>query len=328
MKTSIKKLLSRWLTSKVLIRRYKALVAELNKLPVIQSGITDSVSWIELQDGTRLFGQVTDIASRKLYQSLRKGIRAEITEEIFRVAVDVVTRYMFPHALPGETVPYPRRLRRGFHFQHVETIEDMPISGKWKRSLRQIFQPRPGETFVDIGAYMGYGTLRLAQLLGAKSKIVAVEADSDALQLLRWNIEANNLHNVTIVPKAMWKSPGCLKFYRTAKQANSLIDDVLRRNGSSQTIQSTEMKTDTVDRILQQLRLTAGLVSITVNGAEVEVLEGMKNTLQSTNGVRLTIAGWYRRDGRKICEIVEPKLHELGFEVVIGRLGRVLAWKV
>ena len=327
MKTFIKQLLPCWLVNGILIRRYKALVSELNKMLAFQTGITDGVPWIELQGGPRLFGQPPNTAECKLYHFLQKCIRAEITEEIFRVAVDIVTRYVFPHALPGEAVPYPKRIRKGFHPQHVETIEDMPISGKRKRYLRQIFQPRQGETFVDIGAYMGYGTLRLAQLLGPDAKIVVAEADSDALELLRRNIKVNNLHNVTIVPKAMWKSSGSLKFYRTARQANSLIDSVLGTTDSSHTSHQIEVETDTVDHVLQQFGGTAGLVSITVNGAEVEVLEGMKNTLLCSNDIRLTIAGWYKRNGQKICEILEPKLCQLGFEVVTGRLGRVLAWK-
>lgn len=215
MKTLIKQLLPRWLVNKIRIRRYEALLTELNKLPVAQADTTNGVPWIELQGGPRLFGQPSDIADHKLYHLLRRRIRAEITEEIFRVALDIVTRYIFPHALPGEVVPYPRRKRRGFHPQHVETIEDMPISDKQKRDLLKVFHPCPGETFVDIGAYMGYGTLRLAQLLGPESKIVAVEVDSNVLGLLRRNIEVNSLHNVTIVPKAMWKEPGRLKFYRT-----------------------------------------------------------------------------------------------------------------
>ena len=54
----------------------------------------------------------------------------------------------------------------------------------------------------------------------------------------------------------------------------------------------------------------------------------MADALASSPGLRITIAGWYKRgDGRRVCEVVESQLRELGMEMVIGRLGRVLAWK-
>jgi hypothetical protein len=66
---------------------------------------------------------------------------------------------------------------------------------------------------------------------------------------------------------------------------------------------------------------------MTINGAEVEALQGMKRILLSNKPMRLSIAGWYKRDGRRICDIIVPVLREAGFETAVGRLGGVLAWK-
>lgn len=31
---------------------------------------------------------------------------------------------------------------------------------------------------------------------------------------------------------------------------------------------------------------------------------------------------------RKVAKIVEPQLKKMGFEVIVGKLGRVLTWRV
>ncbi len=66
---------------------------------------------------------------------------------------------------------------------------------------------------------------------------------------------------------------------------------------------------------------------MTVNGAEAEGVEGMKETLANCNKIRLIIAGWYKRKNKRICDILFPVLSEHNLQVVVGRKGGVLAWK-
>ena len=232
----------------------------------------------------------------------------------------MVLRYLYPHALPQLTMPYSLKERQCFHPQHSETIGDLPsLSTEQKKKIKKIYSLKPGESLLDIGAYMGYGTVRLSKELGASSKIIAVEADPDALWLLQHNLNHNRIENVTVVTKAISNKKGEAIFFKTKRQANSLIQDVVGLTTK------VPVETTTVDEILGGDCVDA--ISITINGAEVEAIEGMSDTLERCKHLRLSIAGWYKRDGIRICDIISPIFHKAGFNVEVGRKGGVLAWK-
>lgn len=220
-------------------------------------------------------------------------------------------------------MPYSRNARRCFHLQHIETIEDLPgLSSAQKNELKDIYLPKPGESFVDVGAYIGMGTIRMSKEIGANAKIIAIEADSDSLELLESNILRNNLSNVTIVPKGVWSRECISDFHKAGAQANSLIDNIVNSKDV------VPIKTTTLDTIIQNSDVgCVDIISITINGAEVEAVEGMKETLKRCNAIRLSIAGWYKRGNKRICDIISPILRELGLNVVVGQKGGVLAWK-
>jgi len=82
-----------------------------------------------------------------------------------------------------------------------------------------------------------------------------------------------------------------------------------------------------VDTVTQGMNVKSLLISITINGAEVEAVEGMKDNLARCRHIRLSIAGWYKRGNQRICKIILPMLKESGLSVFIGRKGGVIAWK-
>jgi len=305
----------------------KALLAELAAIPVVQAGCDEikghKTPFVVLKDGTILYGQQPTNIERAIYVRYQNSINPVITEETIRVAMDVITRYLYPHAMPQLTMPYSLRMRKAFgHLQHIETINDFPqLSAVKKESLQKIFSPKQGESFLDIGSYMGYGAIRLSKELGQQTQILCVEADPDTHDLLEHNIRSNSLLNVRIIPKAIWnKENVTLELQKTSRQANSLITGIV---DSTSTV---PIQTTSVDAILKEVGCI-DIISMTVNGAEVEAIEGAKKTLQQCEHIRLSIAGWYKRDGKRICDIISPVLQEMGLEVVVGQKGMVLAYK-
>ena len=69
-------------------------------------------------------------------------------------------------------------------------------------------------------------------------------------------------------------------------------------------------------------------ISCTANGAEIEAVQGMAGVLSGEDSVRLSIAGWYRRDGQRIADILVPQLQELGLQVRVGIKGGVYVWEI
>jgi ubiquinone/menaquinone biosynthesis C-methylase UbiE len=57
---------------------------------------------------------------------------------------------------------------------------------------------KPGMTVADIGAGAGYYTVRLAERVGKKGRVLAEDIDSDALARLGSRVEAEHLDNVSI----------------------------------------------------------------------------------------------------------------------------------
>ena len=47
--------------------------------------------------------------------------------------------------------------------------------------VQKVFQPKPGEVVVDVGAHIGLYTLRAARDVGANGKVIAVEPDPQKL---------------------------------------------------------------------------------------------------------------------------------------------------
>jgi len=190
--------------------------------------------------------------------------------------------------------------------------------------LKETFIPKPGETFLDVGAYMGYGAIRMSKALGVTGKVIAVEADPDARQLLEYNVQRNHLTNIVIVPNAIWdKDAVTMDFNRSGRQSNSLVNSVVLASANA-----IPVHTVTIDTLLQKhTNGCVSIASITINGAEIEAIRGMKRTLRQCKHVRLTIAGWYERNGMRICDIVSPILRQEGFHVHIGKKGGLLAWK-
>jgi FkbM family methyltransferase len=304
----------------------KPLKFELSAVPIVESGIdgSDRTPFAVLQDGTTLFGMYPSTFQKTLYFEWKHYIPQTISADTIGVAVDIVTRYLYPHAMPHLTMPYSRRRRKtAFHPQHVETISDLPIlAPKEKNMLKHLFTPKPGETVLDLGAYMGYGTVRMAKALGG-GRVVAVEADPENLRLLRRNIECNRLSNVSVVPKAVWDREDVLSFHKSERQANSLVPEGIISSRSTVSVETT-----TVDKILSDLGISeVNILSVTLNGAEVEAIKGMKKLLVNSKSIRISLAGWYKRNGILICEMVEPTLLQWGFNVAVGREGGVIAWK-
>ncbi|MEM9118924.1 MAG: FkbM family methyltransferase [Cyanobacteria bacterium P01_F01_bin.56] len=335
MMKNVYKMLPDWAGKKALKYKYlklksHALINEVKKLQISRSGeieLDDELlPFIRLSNGTFLVGQYPSEFETFLYSSYQDSLPRNIRPCAMRVAIDVVLRYMYPHGMPNLTPPYSRRIRHGFGFhpQHIETIDDIPhVSYQEKNNIKHIFMPKKGEFFLDIGAYMGYGTLRLSKEIGENGSIIAVETDPVASKILRLNIFENEARNVNLVNKAVWsRSDETLHLYRSDRQANSLIKSVV------DSITVEQVKTATVDEILDvHHNGKVDAVSITINGAEVEAIKGMQNTFQNNQHMRLIVAGWYMHQDKRICDVIYPILEAENFRIRIGRKGGVIAWR-
>lgn len=82
--------------------------------------------------------------------------------------------------------------------------------GRWFESEIEFVKSylKPGMTFLDVGSNIGSYTLAAAQKVGSQGKVVAFEPVSTCANILRHNVDTNQLPQVEVVQSAVGKKSG------------------------------------------------------------------------------------------------------------------------
>ncbi len=301
----------------------RAITSEIKRIGITEAGVDESGHpFLQIQDRDRVFGPPPPPLPHRRYDALPKSIRDFLPAECFQLAIDFVCRYQYPHAMVDATPPWSISQRAFMHPQHRDTVADIPGLSRYQRDeLSERFRIRVSDVILDIGAYLGLGALRLARTVGISGLVVSAEANAANQQLYERNVFDNGANNARLVRAAVWNEIGEMDLSRDNNQQNSLVKGIIKE-------QSTEIvATTTVDQISSDLELPkVSLISLTINGAEVEAMDGMVDTLASFSPL-LTIAGWYERDAIAIHSLLVEKLKRQNYEWIVGPVGRVYAWK-
>ena len=144
----------------------------------------------------------------------------------------------------------------------------------------------PGMTVVDIGAHVGYYTLLAAQNTGPSGKVYAFEPESNNFALLEKNVELNNYGNIHTENKAISNSTGPRELFITnldSGRHSMYKHEISQTNGLS-------IDTVTLDDFLEQISCShVDLIKIDVEGAELEVLQGMRRLINNANKMALIL---------------------------------------
>nr|WP_225954642.1 FkbM family methyltransferase [Kibdelosporangium phytohabitans] len=89
-------------------------------------------------------------------------------------------------------------------------------NGVWEQPVADLIDSliEPDGVFLDVGAYVGYHTLRMLTRMGNSGAVVAVEPDPKAVDLLKRNVTANAPEHLAdrlfVVDAAAWDTEGTL----------------------------------------------------------------------------------------------------------------------
>ena len=246
----------------------------------------------------------------------------------FRLMLDIVTRYYFPHLQPNlcpMNIQDPDKNQlymEGFHGQHREALANL-TSSEITSSFTDAFVVQPSDVIIDVGAFIGFGALATSKL-NYRGKIISVEADESCFGLLSQNVTANDSDVVVPVNAAIWDESGIkMNLASGGTQANSLISEVVKDAVNNHRNQSVSTKT--IDDVVDEYDLeSVDMISLTINGAEPNALKGALDTIKKYRP-RLRFPGWYVRDGRSVASICKPMLEGLGYQVVISQNNGVMA---
>ncbi len=132
----------------------------------------------------------------------------------------------------------------------------------------------PGATVVDVGANIGYNTLYAAHCVGPSGRVYAIEPAQDNLAVLYANLFANNLTNVFVLPYAAGSRHAVKQFFLRGEV--SAVNSLFYDNFYAAVTSTIEVQIAPLDDLIP---VTPDLVKIDVEGAELEVLQGMARML-------------------------------------------------
>lgn len=154
------------------------------------------------------------------------------------------------------------------------------LTGYYEPPVTRLVQrlARPGGLVVDAGANWGYFSLLAASTVGERGKVIALEPDPRQFARLARNIEMNRFANVHALQLAAGSHEGTVTLAGYARGSEN--------RGLSRIAESTsdscrfDVRSTTIDR----LTAAAGrvdLVKIDVEGADMDVLSGMREGLRA-----------------------------------------------
>jgi FkbM family methyltransferase len=136
---------------------------------------------------------------------------------------------------------------------------------------------RPGMTFYDIGANIGFFSLLAARAVGKDGRIVAFEADPEVAARLRDHVGRNAMPWIAVEQKAMWSEPRTVHFERTdpATSPDRGLGHVVSAGGEN----TVEVRAESLDDYTRT-QAAPDFLKCDVEGAEVEVFQGARRLLR------------------------------------------------
>ena len=144
---------------------------------------------------------------------------------------------------------------------------------------------KEGMTFVDVGANVGFHTLHAARAVGASGVVFAFEPTPAVFQLLQRSVHLNGLGNICRCRNlALSTSEGMA----TLHLSDVCGHNSLYRMADGEEKSQLPVKTAEFDAELQEAS-RIDVVKLDVEGAELDVLDGMKHSLANYRDILLIV---------------------------------------
>jgi FkbM family methyltransferase len=229
----------------------------------------------------RLVTKKFSFASRQILTLSIRGFLPPIHHHWFfrSLAADLFAEAGLPMWGSSSRIHIPQELFP-VYLDYMDLLDHEPVT---RRVLAGLL--RPDSVFIDVGANVGYYTLLASGMVGSRGRVHAVECSSKNLVLLTDNVRKNNLQNVEIHAFAAASARGSVTLNVSpvglAWFPPSPRWPIVPGRGSAVSVRAVPL-----DEII---RSPIDVVKIDTDGADLDVLKGMKRILSENEHVSVIV---------------------------------------
>jgi len=144
---------------------------------------------------------------------------------------------------------------------------------------------RPGMVAVDVGAHIGYYTRLFSQLVGNSGHVFAFEPCSENFAVLSKNLNPKKFPNVHLYNKAVGAENRQGTLFISPGHSNHSLNQGYTKNMGQEQVEIVSL-----DSVLYQKGIERiDFVKIDVEGGEINVLRGMKETLKASPALSMLV---------------------------------------
>lgn len=232
---------------------------------------------LETTNGRVFFGPQSQNNHRVQFEFIKDYCPEEVKAETFLLALDITQRYLTDFTWFPESVLPPK-----------------------------------GGTVIELGAYLGHKTIRFVdECVGLSGKVLAVEMMPYNIDILKTNIASNDLSaQIEVMECGVWSESTVLSVRGKGRQRTTLVD--MEKLDSDMGI---EASCKTLDQIIRDWNVDIiDFLMVTVNGAEIEAIEGLNEYASSVRYI--FVATPYSRDGIRNSVLCRDLLGQRGFSII------------
>jgi FkbM family methyltransferase len=156
------------------------------------------------------------------------------------------------------------------------SVSDQIVAGSYEPHVAVTLDRvlRHGDVFVDVGANVGFHTVRGSRAVGARGRVVAVEANPENARLIAHTVDLNGLTNVEILPFALSAERGHVTFGTHIGSNGGFLgtDADIRATGWGTLVPTFPLDALGLERV--------SVMKIDVEGAEGLVIDGAIRTIE------------------------------------------------